>query len=41
MARTKREIVFSEVKSKTVEFIRYVENSDWQAIEFALATARC
>lgn len=37
MARTKREIVFSEVKSKTVEFIRYVENSDWQAIEFAFS----
>ena len=37
MARTKREIVFSEVKSKTVEFIRYEENSDWQALELAFS----
>ena len=37
MARTKREIVFNEVKSKKVEFIRYEENSDWQALELAFS----
>ena len=37
MARPKRDTVFTEIAGKTVESIKYEENSDWQALELAFS----
>lgn len=37
MARPKRDIVFTQMSGKTVESIKYEENSDWQALELAFS----
>ena len=37
MARPKRDSVFTEIAGKTVESIKYQENSDCQALELAFS----
>lgn len=37
MALPNRDTVFAEVTGKTVESIKYEENSDWQALEVAFS----
>ena len=37
MARPNRGAVFADVTGKTVESIKYEENSDWQALEVAFS----
>ena len=37
MARPKRDTVFTEIPGKTVESIKYQENSDYQALELAFS----
>ena len=37
MDQSKRGTVFNEVTGKTVQSIKYEENSDWQALELAFS----